>query len=258
MSGLENKIKHVAIIMDGNGRWAQGRCRPRIWGHVRGSSVVSNIVEEADDLGLRALTLYAFSTENWSRPPKEVMTLFNLLKKFLLKEKQRILKNGVRFKVIGDISTLPDKTKELIVDLENLTKDNKGLILNFAFGYGGRSEIVSAVNRLILNGKTQINERDLTEALFAPESGDVDLLIRTGGDQRVSNFLLWQIAYAELFFTSTKWPDFTREEFRGIIYQVTGRERRFGQIESVDSLSESHRMAKVNKELIEKTSPQVQ
>ncbi len=258
MSRLENKIKHIAIIMDGNGRWAQGRCRPRIWGHVRGSSVVSEIVEEADDLGLRALTLYAFSTENWSRPPKEVMTLFSLLKKFLLKEKNKILKNGVRFKVIGDISTLPDKTKELIVDLENLTKGNKGLILNFAFGYGGRSEIVSAVNRLILDGKTQINENDLTQALFAPESGDVDLLIRTGGDQRVSNFLLWQIAYAELFFTSTKWPDFTREEFRGIIYQVAGRERRFGQIESVDSLSESHRMAKTNKELLEKTSPQVQ
>lgn len=258
MKGLENKIQHVAIIMDGNGRWAKGRCRPRIWGHVRGSSVVSEIVEEADDLGLRALTLYAFSTENWSRPPMEVMTLFNLLKKFLLKERERILKNGIRFKVIGDITSLPDKTKELIVDLENLTKDNKGLILNFAFGYGGRSEIISAVNRLLIEGKKEIKESDIGGALFAPEAGDVDLLIRTGGDQRVSNFLLWQIAYAELFFTSTKWPDFTPEEFRGIIYQVAGRERRFGQIESVDSLSESHRMAKVNKEIIESQSPRIQ
>jgi undecaprenyl diphosphate synthase len=258
MKLLDNKIKHVAIIMDGNGRWAQGRTRPRIWGHVRGSSVVSEIVEEADDLGLKALTLYAFSTENWSRPPKEVMTLFNLLKKFLLKEKERIIRNNIQFKVIGDISSLPDKTKELILDLENLSRDNSGLKLSFAFGYGGRSEIVSAVNRLLLEGKERVTEADLSRSLFNPEAGDVDLLIRTGGDQRVSNFLLWQIAYAELFFTSTKWPDFTPEEFRGIIYQVTGRERRFGQIESVDSLSESHRMAKVNKELIEKNPSQVQ
>lgn len=258
MKGFDNKIKHIAIIMDGNGRWAQGRMRPRIWGHVRGSSVVSDIVEEADDLGLKALTLYAFSTENWSRPPKEVMTLFNLLKKFLLKEQERILKNNIRFKVIGDISALPDKTKELIINLENLSKDNDGLMLNFAFGYGGRSEIISAVNRLLLDGKEQITEADLGNYLFNPEAGDVDLLIRTGGDQRVSNFLLWQIAYAELFFTSTKWPDFTAQEFRGILYQVAGRERRFGQIESVDSLSESHRMAKVNKELIENGPSQVQ
>lgn len=253
MSNLKTKINHVAIIMDGNGRWAKGRCRPRIWGHVRGSAVVSDIVEEADELGIKSLTLYAFSTENWSRPPKEVMTLFNLLRKFLSKEKKRIIANDIRFKVIGDISSLPDKTKEMIIDLETVTKRNKGLKLNFAFGYGGRCEIVSAVNRLLLDGKKEITENDLQEALFLPECGDVDLLIRTGGDQRVSNFLLWQIAYAEMFFTSTKWPDFTPEEFRGIVYQVSGRERRFGQVDSVDSLLESHKMAKVNKEYIENT-----
>lgn len=254
---IDHKIKHVAIIMDGNGRWAQGRCRPRVWGHVRGSSIVSEMVEEANDLGLRALTLYAFSTENWSRPPKEVMTLFSLLRKFLLKERARIIKNQIQFRVIGDYKSLPQVTIDLIEELQEETKDHKGLKLSFAFGYGGRSEIISSVNSLIAEGKTTITEEDLQSRLFYPEAGDVDLLIRTGGDQRVSNFLLWQIAYAELFFTSTKWPDFTREEFRGIVYQVAGRERRFGQIQSVDSLSESHKMARVNKDLIETITPQV-
>jgi len=246
---LETKIKHIAIIMDGNGRWAQNRFRPRVWGHVRGSSVVSQIVEEADDLGLRALTLYAFSTENWSRPQKEVLTLFNLLKKFLQKEKQRIIRNQIKFKVIGDISNLPQATKDLVSSLENETAHNNGLKLTFAFGYGGRTEIVSAVNKLInSNPGAEISEEQLNNSLHAPELGDVDLLIRTGGDQRISNFLLWQIAYAELFFTSTKWPEFTREEFRGIVYQVAGRERRFGHVEPLDSLSESHKIGKVNKD----------
>ena len=255
---IDHKIKHVAIIMDGNGRWAQGRCRPRVWGHVRGSSIVSEIVEEAEDLGLNALTLYAFSTENWSRPPREVMTLFTLLRKFLLKERARIIKNKIRFKVIGDITSLPQATIDLIEDLEETTRDHQGLKLSFAFGYGGRSEIINSVNKLLKSGKTEITEEDLQSNLFFPEAGDVDLLIRTGGDKRVSNFLLWQIAYAELSFTSTKWPDFTREEFRGILYQVAGRERRFGQIQSVDSLAESHKMARVNRDYIDKCPPQVQ
>ncbi len=242
-----SKIKHVAIIMDGNGRWAQGRCRPRVWGHVRGSSVVSEIVEEADDLGLEALTLYAFSTENWSRPQLEVTTLFGLLKKFLLKERQRILKNKICFKVIGDISSLPLATKNLIEKLELETKDFKGLKLSFAFGYGGRSEIVDAVNQIISKGDVEhITEDDLRMNLYRTDVNDVDLLIRTGGDQRVSNFLLWQIAYAELFFTRTKWPEFTKEEFRGIIYQVAGRERRFGNIDSVESFEVSKVLAQEN------------
>lgn len=257
MSSLENKIKHVAIIMDGNGRWAQGRCRPRIWGHVRGSSVVSEIVEEADNLGLKALTLYAFSTENWSRPQQEVLTLFSLLKKFLLKEKARILKNKIRFKVMGDISGLPESTKSLISSLESETASHQGLKLTFAFGYGGRAELVRAVNSLLASGKKEVSEEDIARELYCPETGDVDLLIRTGGDKRVSNFLLWQIAYAELFFTSTKWPDFTPEEFRGIIFQVAGRERRFGQIVSVESLSESHRIAKENRDILKGLNQQV-
>lgn len=241
--------------MDGNGRWAQGRCRPRVWGHIRGSSIVSEIVEEADDLGLKALTLYAFSTENWSRPLGEVTTLFSLLKKFLLKERKRILKNRIRFQVIGEISNLPLPTKNLIERLENETRDFKGLKLTFAFGYGGRAEMVQAVNRWIQeNPGAEFTEEAMNKNLHQPDLGDVDLLIRTGGDQRISNFLLWQMAYAELFFTPTKWPDFTREEFRGIIYQVSGRERRFGTISATDSLTESCLLARKNLEELNQIS----
>lgn len=248
MKDAQNKIKHVAIIMDGNGRWAGLRSHSRVWGHIRGSDVVSNIVEEADDFGLSALTLYAFSTENWARPLGEVKVLFKLLKKFLLKERKRILKNKIKFRVIGDISDLPEKTQKLIKDLEEETKDMPGLKLNFAFGYGGRKEIVDAVNSFIkANPQKEITIEDLSENLYIPEAGDVDLLIRTGGDQRVSNFLLWQVAYAELFFTSTKWPDFTRSEFREILDNASQRERRFGMIKAAESLEQSLSAVKKNK-----------
>jgi undecaprenyl diphosphate synthase len=240
-----NKIKHVAIIMDGNGRWAQNRAHRRVWGHVRGSSIVTDIVERSDDLGVKALTLYAFSTENWSRPQAEVKTLFTLLRKFLLKERSRIIKNRIKFKVIGDISKLPDATQELISKLEDETKDFDGLKLSFAFGYGGRSEIVSAINSLIEKGE-EITEESISNHMYAPEIGDVDLLIRTGGDQRISNFLLWQIAYAELFFTNTKWPDFNVKEYEDILRVVEGRERRFGAVCETESLDSSKEMARVN------------
>lgn len=246
-SNLDNQFKHVAIIMDGNGRWAQARAHSRVWGHIRGSRIVSEIVEEADDLGCESLTLYAFSTENWSRPLLEVKTLFSLLKKFIKKEKKRILANGIRFKVMGDISALPDATKSLIYDLEALTKNAKGLKLNFAFGYGGRDEIVKSVNCFIKkNPGKELTKEDLAENLLIPDIGDVDLLIRTGGDMRVSNFLLWQIAYAELYFTETKWPEFKRTEFRDIIYKVNDRERRFGAVSKADSLEETSEKADKN------------
>jgi len=241
-------IKHVAIIMDGNGRWAQSRSHARVWGHIRGSSIVSDIIEEADELGLKALTLYAFSTENWSRPFNEVTTLFSLLKKFLLKERARIIKNQIRFRVIGDYSNLPEGTQSIITELEELTKDFKGLKLTFAFGYGGRNEIVNAVNSYIqANPGQKIDEAQLGERLFAPEAGDVDLLIRTGGDQRISNFLLWQCAYAELYFSETKWPEFNRAEFRSILETCASRERRFGNVKAIASLDESSKVAQTNK-----------
>ncbi|MBT3584333.1 MAG: di-trans,poly-cis-decaprenylcistransferase [Halobacteriovoraceae bacterium] len=241
-------LKHVAIIMDGNGRWANQRSHQRVWGHVRGSHIVSEIVEEADELGIEALTLYTFSTENWSRPLLEVKILFKLLKKFILKERSRILKNQIRFKVIGDISELPEDTKNLVLALEEETKDLKGLKLTFAFGYGSRGEIIQSVNSFIANNPgTEISEGDITNRLFAPETGDVDLLIRTGGDQRISNFLLWQLAYAELYFTNTQWPEFGTSEFRSIVEEVSDRERRFGSVTSASSLEEATHQASKNK-----------
>lgn len=240
-------LKHVAIIMDGNGRWATARCHPRVWGHVRGASIVPPIVEEADRLGIKALTLYAFSTENWSRPLGEVRTLFVLLRKFLLKERQRILSNRIRFRVMGDTSKLPAETRALIQELESITQDAQGLRLTFAFGYGGRNEIVEAANRHIQRHPgVPLDERTLGENLFSPELGDVDLLIRTGGDFRISNFLLWQAAYAELYFTPTPWPEFTPEELAHIVAKVSSRERRFGGIGPTPQLDKSVSLAKRN------------
>jgi undecaprenyl diphosphate synthase len=241
-------IKHVAVIMDGNGRWANQRFHPRIWGHVRGSAVVSNIVEAADDIGLNALTLYAFSSENWSRPPEEVSSLFKLLKKFLLKEKQKILSNNIKFKVIGEIQNLPIETISLIKDIEELTNKATGLNLTFAFSYGGRSEIVRAMNLFQLaNPGKEVTETALSSMMYRPEVGDVDLMIRTGGEQRISNFLLWQMAYAELYFTPTKWPDFSAGEFKKIIQNVSNRERRFGNVSAQDDLVDSVKRAETNK-----------
>ena len=244
-------IDHVAIIMDGNGRWAQARHRPRLWGHVRGTQVVSEIVEEADDLGVKALTLYAFSNENWSRPVFEVTTLFRLLRKFLLKERERILKNKICFRVIGDISSLPGQTINLIRELELETREFQGLKLTFAFGYSSRDEIVQACNRFIReNPSRPIDEQSLTRSLMRPEVSEVDLLIRTGGDQRISNFLLWQIAYAELYFTETKWPDFSRAEFKQILKHVSERERRFGHLGPCESLDYSKKVASQHREVV--------
>ena len=242
------QFKHVAIIMDGNGRWAKMRSHPRVWGHVRGSNVVADIVEAADELGVQALTMYAFSSENWCRPQIEIKILFKLLHKFILRERARILKNHIKFRVMGDISNLPLKTKELIMQLEEQTQSMSGLQLTFAFGYGGRSEIVEATNRALKKyAGREITEEDLTREMAIPEMGDVDLLIRTGGDQRVSNFLLWQIAYAELFFSETKWPDFTATEFKNILDAVSKRERRFGSDTSKKNLHETVQLAQINK-----------
>ncbi|WP_127717686.1 polyprenyl diphosphate synthase [Halobacteriovorax sp. HLS] len=246
----KNSLNHIAIIMDGNGRWAESRSHARVWGHIRGSRVVSNIIEEADALGAKALTLYTFSTENWSRPVTEVTVLFKLLRKFLLIERKRVLQNNIQFKVMGDTSKLPEVTKQLISQLEVESADNTGLKLTFAFGYGGRDEIVKATNNFIKeNPGKEITEELLESYLLLPELGNVDLMIRTGGDQRISNFLLWQSAYAELFFTETRWPDFTRSEFRKICESVSCRERRFGNI-CPSSLESSKSKAKENREII--------
>ncbi len=246
-------LKHVGIIMDGNGRWAQSRNRPRPWGHVRGADRASDVVEEAMGLNLDSLTLYSFSTENWSRPFAEITTIFGLFKKFLNRQKKRIVDNNIRFRVLGDYSKLPDATIRLIEELTDLTKSNNNLDLNIAFGYGGRKEIVNCLNKIIADkSKTEITEQDISDELMI---SDIDLLIRTGGDQRVSNFMLWQIAYAELYFSNILWPDFTREEFRNIIKLSSARERRFGAVpgdEENQTLKKSSKQATKNLEIIGK------
>ena len=245
-----NKPEHVAIIMDGNGRWAQKRSHRRVWGHIRGSFVVSKIIRKASDLGLKALTLYSFSTENWARPSSEVVILLKLLKKFLIRERNRVLSHKIRFRVMGDYSSLPSDTKDLISELENLTQDFDGLKLTIAFGYGGRAELVNAFNSWVeSNPGEKITIDHLEQNLMVKDTGDVDLLIRTGGDHRVSNFLLWQIAYAELFFTRTRWPDFSTQEFEEIIEDFRNRERRFGMIETARSLKDSMVIAEKKKNL---------
>lgn len=243
------KLKHIAIIMDGNGRWANERLHERVWGHIRGARVVVKIIDEARLKGLDALTLYSFSSENWSRPESEVKLLFKLFKKFLLSQKADIIKHNLRFKVMGEYSKLPNETIDIIKDLENLTKDNAGLKLTIAFGHGGQDDIVYSVNNFIKNNPGALITKELLEEnLMCPEIGDVDLLIRTGGDYRISNFMIWQLAYSELFFTETKWPDFDCEEFRRICASVEKRERRFGAIESNDSLKSSRLLASQNRE----------
>lgn len=250
-----SEIKHVAIIMDGNGRWANERRRPRVWGHVRGSRVVSDIVEAAAEANLKALTLYAFSTENWSRPKSEIDSLFRLLNKFLTRERKRILDNNIQFKMIGDISSLNKETQALIKAIESESSANDGMMLNFAFSYGGRREIVDAVNQFIKeNPGKPLTEESISAYLYRPEAGDVDLMIRTAGDQRISNFMLWESSYAELFFTPTKWPNFTSQEFRQIIDTVAKRERRFGAVLNGDRLSSTARKNKTRKNKLKAVS----
>ncbi len=244
-------IKHVAIIMDGNGRWAKERHRPRFWGHVKGSQVVSKIVSTAVEKEIYALTLYAFSTENWSRPKEEITVLFKLLEKFLQRERQKIISNNVQFKIIGNIEGLNQSTKKLIHDIQEETKNCSGLKLSLAFSYGGRREIVDAVNKYISQkNNSPITEEDIENNLYRPECGDVDLLIRTAGDHRISNFLLWQCSYAELYFTDTKWPDFGSQEFGQILDKVSYRERRFGTISKGASIEDAKHLAKKHREAI--------
>mgnify|MGYP003951879105 CR=1 FL=1 len=250
-----SSIKHVAIIMDGNGRWANDRSHRRIWGHVRGSRIVSDMVREAGDLGLDALTLYSFSTENWSRPFLEVKSLINLLKKWLHKRRPMLTEHQIRFRVMGDIGDLPDSTKELIRDIEETTKNFKGLKLTIAFGYGGRSELVGSVNKWInKNPGKKISERDISANMLITDFDDVDLLIRTGGDKRISNFMLWQIAYSELWFTNTRWPDFSRREFSEIVNYVRQRDRRFGSVDSKLTLEDTSKIAEINRKSFQEGS----
>ncbi len=218
--------------MDGNGRWAELRGLPRIEGHRRGVERSKEIIEVATELGLRALTIYAFSTENWRRPSAEVTTLMKLLELYLKKELEKLMKNGVVFKSIGDIPRLPDHIQAILKDAEEKTSSNKGMVLTTALSYSGRNEIMRAIRKVMVSG---IKPDDLTEEVFesyldTAGNPPPDLIIRTSGEMRISNFLLWQSAYSEFYFTDTLWPDFNKDEFLLSIQDYQRRDRRFGAV----------------------------
>lgn len=229
---------HVAVIMDGNGRWAQARGLPRAVGHKRGAEAVRAAVRAAADLGIRYLTLFGFSSENWRRPSGEVSDLMGLLRLYLRGEVAELHREGVRLSIIGDRDRLPSDIVALIVDAESLTAGNTKLTLTVALSYGGRQEIVRAARRLaedVAAGRLSVGEIDdsaVSARLFTAEIPDPDLLIRTSGEKRISNFLLWQSAYTELVFTDTPWPDFSRRDLEDAIGEFNRRERRYGAVSS--------------------------
>ncbi|MCD6557235.1 MAG: isoprenyl transferase [Bacteroidales bacterium] len=233
---LKNKLPiHIAIIMDGNGRWAKKKGNRRIFGHKNGVKAVKETVEAAGEIGLKYLTLYAFSTENWNRPKVEVDALMSLFISAVKNETKNLIKNNVRMKAIGNLETLPNSVLENLNEIIDKTKDNTGLTLILALSYSSRQEITNAItiiSKKITSGEIlieNINEELISDHLYTKEFPDPELLIRTSGEYRISNFLLWQITYSELYFTDTLWPDFSKEDFFNAVYNFQQRERRFGK-----------------------------
>lgn len=233
MSEINSAVPvHVGIIMDGNGRWAKQRNLPRTSGHKEGLDVAKAIVKAAAEIGIKYVTLYTFSTENWKRAQEEVGFLMNLIRGHLRAEFQFYKQNGIRIKHLGDLSGLPEDVQTEIKKAMEETADFKGLTVVLAINYGGRDEIVRGVKKLMAEGKniSDITESDISKSFDIPELPDVDLLIRTGGELRISNFLLWHAAYAEFLFTNTLWPDYNKEEFLKDIESFKNRTRRFGGV----------------------------
>jgi len=226
--------QHIGVIMDGNGRWANKRSHRRIWGHVRGASKVKPLVKECDALGVKALTLYAFSSENWARPKDEVSSLLKLLKKYLIKEVPELKKDNVQFRVIGDRSVWPNETREVVEWAEEMLMSCDGFQLTFAFSYGSKQELVFAFKKIQkkikddLLSPDEIDEKIIDDHLMTRGLPELDLLIRTGGEQRLSNFMLWQAAYAEFVFFNVAWPEFTKVHLHNAIELFNSRERRYG------------------------------
>lgn len=231
---MERIPRHVAIIMDGNGRWAKRKNRPRSFGHKAGADTLKRIVTAASDIGVKVLTVYAFSTENWKRPESEVSFIMNLMKDYLGKNLLELDEHNVKLHIIGDQSRLPKTLQEAFAEAEGKMAQNTGLILNVAVNYGGRLELTQAMQKVAQDvAAGTIDPADITDDtigqyLYTAPFNDVDLLIRPGADKRVSNFLLWQMAYAEFWFTDLCWPDFTKETLFEAILSFQGRERRFG------------------------------
>ena len=226
--------RHIAIIMDGNGRWAEKRSLTRIAGHQKGIKRAKEIIRSCRKLGIEVLTLYAFSTENWNRPQKEIKTLMSLLKRFLIAEGNQLVRNNIRLNTIGAVEDLPHEVHEALSEIMENTKENTGMVLNAALSYSGRSEIIHALRKMASEVKTgtlkvdQIDETVFSSYLYTAGLPDPDLLIRTSGEMRISNFLLWQLAYTELYITNTLWPDFTEKDLLIALKDYQKRERRFG------------------------------
>jgi len=225
--------RHVAIIMDGNGRWAVRRGMPRIMGHKRGAETVRNVVEQCRKLGIEVLTLYAFSDENWGRPRQEVTFLMNMLGGYLRSEIKTMKANGIRFRTIGRTDRLPKTAQKWVEKAMTETAGNAGMVLNLALSYGGRGEILEAIKRIRSTGSGagELDEQQFSAALDTAGLPDPDLIVRTSGEKRISNFLLWQAAYAELYFTDILWPDFNEKELLAALLDYQGRQRRFGLTE---------------------------
>ena len=240
---LSNVPRHVAIIMDGNGRWAQARNKPRVAGHKAGVEIVRDVVKACGETGVEVLTLFAFSSENWRRPQKEVGLLMDLFLMALEREVKKLHRNKVQLRIIGDITAFSDKIQKRVAEAQALTADNDGLILNIAANYGGQWDITQATQKLarkVEQGELKaddIGSDDIDNELCMSDLPDPDLFIRTGGEKRISNFLIWQLAYTELYFTDTLWPDFDRNEFNYALASFAKRQRRFGRTgEQVEQL----------------------
>ena len=227
MKEFKKLPNHLAIILDGNGRWAKKRGLPRTMGHRQGVETLVKIVRCCSDIGIKHLTVYAFSTENWNRPEQEVNYLMNLLEEYFKGLGKKLRNRNVKLKVIGEKTKLSDKLISIIDEVQEDTKNNTGMIFNIAFNYGSKDEIINAVKNMV-NDNVTITKENLDNYLYTNESGNVDLLIRTSGEQRISNFLLWQIAYAELYFTDVHWPDFKEKELEKALEDYQNRDRRFG------------------------------
>ena len=227
---MSRNINHLAIIMDGNGRWAEALDKPRAFGHSKGAEVAKTIINKCVIDKIPYLTLYTFSKENWGRPSKEIDALMNLLSKMLEKEIENMLRNNIVFNVVGNIEDLPSSTKNFVYKAIDLTKNNNGMTLTLALSYSGRQEIIDAVKKIIKNDEKIINEEILKNHLYCPEMPDPDLIIRTGGEYRLSNFLLWQSAYSELYISKKNWPDFEEEDIDLAILNFKKRVRKFGSL----------------------------
>lgn len=237
MTSLDPKKlpKHIAIIMDGNGRWAKKKFMNRVRGHQKGTDVVREITRASREIGISYLTLYAFSEENWKRPQTEIAALMNILKQFLKSELPEMQENGIRLQAIGRVEKLPKGTQDILYDTIDKTAKNENMVLTLALSYGGRQEIIDSVQKIAVKiergtlTSDQINEELISKVLYTSDMPDPDLLIRTSGEYRISNFLLWQIAYTEIYITPTLWPDFNKDEYLAAIMDYQKRERRFGE-----------------------------